>query len=78
MNIIDVLNYNNQQGHPCLKVTNSRHSDPSRVYADIYLRIAICISVICNLHVLHIQNHHKMADYLTPGKGVVKTSGTLK
>ncbi|KAL5489294.1 hypothetical protein EMCRGX_G018366 [Ephydatia muelleri] len=27
---------------------------------------------------LRIKNHHKMADYLTPGRGVVKTSGTLK
>ena len=29
-------------------------------------------------HTLDIKNHHKMADYLTPGRGVVKTSGTLK
>ncbi|KAL5502321.1 hypothetical protein EMCRGX_G009074 [Ephydatia muelleri] len=27
---------------------------------------------------LQIKNHHQMAAYLTPGRGVVKTSGTLK
>ena len=70
--------YNNQQGHIFLKVTNSRHSDPSSVYADVYLRIAICISVIFNLHVLLMENHHKMAAYLTAERDVVKTSGTLK
>ena len=72
--------YNNQQGHLFFffKVTNSRHRDPSSVYADAYLQIAICISVILNLHVLHMENHHKMADYHTPRRGMVKTSGTLK
>ena len=27
---------------------------------------------------LHVKNHHKTAAYLIAGRGVVKTSGTLK
>ena len=77
MNKIDVLLKLTITIYRDIKVTNSRHSQSS-VYADVYLQIAICILVIFNFHVLHMQNHHKMADYLTPGRGMVKTSGTLK
>ena len=77
MNKIDVLLKLTITIYRDIKVTNSRHS-PSSVYADVYLRNAICISVIFNFHVLHMQNHHKMADYLMSGRGVGKTSGTLK
>ena len=31
-----------------------------------------------NFFLRDIKTHHKMAAYLTPGKGVVNTSGTLK
>ena len=37
-----------------------------------------CCPSLQHAHTLDFKNHHKMAAYLTPGRGLVKISGTLK